>query len=47
LETIILFLKEKLYSKAAISIEQFINQHNNLSVFVDPEIQGLKIFSRF
>jgi len=43
LETIILSLKEKLYSKAAIAIEQFINQHNNLSIFIDPEIDGLKL----
>jgi hypothetical protein len=43
LETIILDLKAKSYSKAAIAIEQFINQHNNLSVFIDPEIGGLKL----
>jgi hypothetical protein len=43
LETIILSLKEKSYSKAAIAIEHFINQHNNLSVFIDPEIDGLKL----
>ena len=43
LETIILSLKEKSYSKAAIAIEQFINQHNNLSIFIDPEIDGLKL----
>lgn len=43
LETIILSLKEKSYSKAAIAIEQFINQHNNLSIFIDPEIGGLKL----
>ena len=38
-----LSLKEKSYSKAAIAIEQFINQHNNLSIFIDPEIDGLKL----
>jgi hypothetical protein len=43
LETIINSLKEKSYSKAAIAIEQFINQHNNLSIFIDPEIEGLKL----
>lgn len=43
LETIIISLKEKSYSKAAIAIEQFINQHNNLSIFIDPEIDGLKL----
>jgi len=43
LEAIILSLKEKSYSKAAIAIEQFLNQHNNLSIFIDPEIEGLKL----
>jgi hypothetical protein len=43
LETLIRSLKEKSYSKAAIAIEQFINQHNNLSIFIDPEIDGLKL----
>jgi len=43
LEAIITFLKEKSYSKAAIAIEQFINQHNNVSIFIDPEIDGLKL----
>jgi hypothetical protein len=43
LETIILSLKEKSYSKAAIAIEQFINQRNNLSIFIDLEIDGLKL----
>jgi hypothetical protein len=40
---IILFLKEKSYSKAAIAIETFINQHVGLSVYIDPEIDGLKL----
>ena len=43
LESIILSLKEKSYSNAAIAIEQFINQHNNLAMFIDPEIDGLKL----
>jgi hypothetical protein len=43
LETIITSLKEKSYSKAAIAIETFINQHNNLSIFIDPEVDGLKL----
>jgi hypothetical protein len=46
LETIITSLKEKAYSKAAIAIEQFINHHNNLSIFIDPEIDGLKLEAR-
>ena len=36
-------MNQKLYSKAAIAIEQFINQHNNISIFIDPEIDGLKL----
>lgn len=43
LDSIIISLKEKSYSKAAITIEQFINQHNNLFIFIDPEIDGLKL----
>ena len=43
LETIIFSLKEKSYSKAAIAIEQFVNQYNNVSIFIDPEIDGLKL----
>ena len=37
------YLKEKSYSKAVIAIEVFINQHYNLSVYSDPEIEGLKM----
>ena len=43
LRKIISFLKEKSYSKAAIAIESFINQHSGLSVYIDPEIEGLKL----
>jgi len=43
LKNIIVFLKEKSYSKAALEIETFINQHNSLTVYVDPEIEGLKL----
>ncbi|HET7117449.1 MAG TPA: DnaJ domain-containing protein [Hanamia sp.] len=43
LESIIDSLKEKSYSNAAIAIETFINRHNNISVFIDPEIEGLKL----
>ena len=43
LQNIIVFLKEKLYSKAAVAIEIFINKHNSLSVYNDPEIDGLKL----
>jgi hypothetical protein len=43
LRNIIIFLKEKSYSNAAIAIETFINQYNGLSVYIDPEIEGLKL----
>ena len=43
LKNIIVFLKEKSYSKAVVAIETFINQHNNLSIYIDPEIDGLKL----
>ncbi|MDP4116331.1 MAG: DnaJ domain-containing protein [Bacteroidota bacterium] len=40
---LISYLKEKSYSKAVIAIEVFINQHHNLTVYSDPEIEGLKL----
>jgi hypothetical protein len=43
LQNIIVCLKEKLYSKAAVAIEKFINNHNSISVYRDPEIDGLKL----
>lgn len=43
LDNIITNLKEKSYSKAAMAIEVFINQHHNLTVYNDPEIDGLKL----
>ena len=43
LRNIIIFLKEKSYSNAALAIEVFINQHSVLSVYIDPEIDGLKL----
>ncbi len=43
LDIIIVSLKDKSYSKAAIEIEKFINQHNNLTIYIDPEIEGLRL----
>jgi hypothetical protein len=43
LRNIIIFLKEKSYSNAAIAIESFINLHSGVSVYIDPEIEGLKL----
>lgn len=35
-------LNQKLYGKAIISIEAFINTHNQLSVYIDPEMEALR-----
>ena len=43
LESIIVYLKQKSYSKAVTAIEAFINQHHNLTVYLDPEIDALKL----
>lgn len=43
LDNIITCLKEKAYSKAVIAIELFIKQHNNLNIYIDPEIYALKL----
>jgi DnaJ domain len=43
IENIIAWLKEKSYSKAVTAIEVFINQHNSLSIYLDPEIDALKL----
>ena len=43
LKNLIIYLKEKSYSKAVIAIEAFINQHHNLTLYNDPEIEGLKL----
>jgi hypothetical protein len=43
LDSIILCLKEKSYGKAVTAIEMFIAQHNSLVIFIDPEIEALKL----
>lgn len=43
LKNIIFCLKEKLYSKAVTAIEVFICQHHNLTIYLDPEIDALKL----
>jgi len=43
LENIVTCLKQKSYGKAATAIEVFINQHHNLTLYIDPEIDGLKL----
>lgn len=43
IENIINCLKEKSYSKAVTAIEVFINQHQSLIIYLDPEIDALKL----
>ena len=42
-ESIVIALNEKSYSKAAAFIETFISKHHNLTIYIDPEIDGLKL----
>ena len=43
LPIIISALKDKAYSKAVVAIEAFINAHNQLSFYMDPEVEALKL----
>ncbi len=43
IDNIIKCLKEKSYSKAVTAIEVFINQHQSLTIYLDPEIDALKL----
>lgn len=43
LENIIAFLKQKSYSKAVTAIEVFINKYQSLTIYLDPEIDALKL----
>ena len=40
---IIDYLKQKSYSKAVTAIEIFINQHQSLTIYLDPQIDALKL----
>ena len=40
---IISFLEQKAYSQAMPAIETYINQHRQLTIYTDPEIEGLKL----
>ena len=40
---IISFLELKAYSQAMPAIETYINQHRQLTTYIDPEIEGLKL----
>ena len=43
LATIISLLEQKAYSQAMPTIETYINQHRQLTEYIDPEIEGLKL----
>ncbi len=43
ISTIIEFLQAKTYGKAINAIDIFINQHHRLTVYIDPEINALKL----
>lgn len=43
IENIIACLKGKSYGKAVKAIEIFINQHHSLTIYLDPEIDALKL----
>ena len=43
LENIIVLLEAKSYGKAMPAIEAYINQHNQVGFYIDPELEGLKL----
>lgn len=43
LEDIVALLEDKSYSQAMQSLETYINNHRQLSFYVDPKIEGLKL----
>lgn len=43
LENIIILLEGKSYSKAVPAIEAFINQHHQVTIYIDPELEALKL----
>lgn len=43
LKSIVSMLQEKAYSKAVTAIATFINQHNQVSFYANPELEGLKL----
>lgn len=43
LKSIVTMLQEKAYSKAVVAIADFIRQHNQVALYSDPEIEGLKL----
>ncbi len=43
LERIISLLEEKAYSKAMPAIDEYINSHHQVGLYIDPELEGLKL----
>lgn len=43
LETIVNLLETKSYSMVMPAIEAFIKQHNQVGIYIDPELEGLKL----
>jgi hypothetical protein len=47
LQNIIVCLKEKNYSKAAVAIEEFINNHNSISVYLNARNSFISIWDKY
>lgn len=43
LENIISLLEEKAYSNAMPAIDEYINRHHQVGLYIDPELEGLKL----
>ena len=43
LQNILTLLDQKSYGKAVPAIETFINQHHQVAIYIDPEIEALKL----
>jgi len=43
LATIISLLQDKAYSKAMPAIDEYINRHHQVGLYLDPELEGLKL----
>jgi DnaJ domain len=43
LETIISLLQDNAYSKAMLAIDEYINRHHQVGLYIDPELEGLKL----
>ncbi len=43
LQNILTLLEQKSYSKAVPAIEAFLNQHHQVAIYIDPELEALKL----